>query len=61
MKTKTFMQIMAIIIYERLLSVRRYPGYSKYFYLISKLFIWPVRILRQREATLDAQVHTVRR
>lgn len=55
------MQIMVIIIYERLLSVRRYPEYSKYFYLISKLFIWPVRILRQREATLGAQVHTVRR
>lgn len=42
------MQIMAIIIYERLLRVRRYPEYSKYFYLISKLFIWSVRILKSQ-------------
>lgn len=53
------MQIMAII-YERLLSVRRYLESSKYFYLISNLFIWLVRILRQREATLGVQLHTVR-
>lgn len=39
---------MAIIIYERLLRVRRYPEYSKYFYLISKLFIWSVRILKSQ-------------
>lgn len=51
---------MAIIVYERLLSVRCYPEYSNYFYLISKLFIWLLRILRQREAALGEQVHTVR-
>lgn len=55
------MQIMAIIICEKLLCVRCCPEYSKYFYLIPKLSIWSVRLLRQREAALGAQVHTARR